>query len=75
MQPYANLGGDSGVAYFEIGNGYIVVQFKDGMNYKYTAQSAGTENISEMQSLALAGRGLNSFISKYVRKGYSEKWK
>ena len=75
MQPYANLSGGSGVVSFEIGNGHIVVQFRDGWKYKYTFESAGTENILEMQRLALAGQGLNSFISKHVRKNYSEKWK
>lgn len=30
METYKNLGGDSGVSAFEIGDGYIKVKFSDG---------------------------------------------
>jgi hypothetical protein len=73
MEHYKNIGGDSGVAGYEIGQGSITVQFKDGAAYLYTNQSAGSANISEMQRLAIAGQGLNSFISRAVRKNYAQK--
>ena len=75
MQPYANLGGDSGIAAYEIGDGSITVQFKDGAIYLYTDQSAGSSNIAEMQRLAVAGRGLNSFIMRNVRNDYARRLK
>ncbi len=73
MELYLNLGGDSGVVAYGIEDGSITVQFKDGSLYLYTEESAGRSNIQHMQVLAIAGRGLNSFISKTVRKGYASK--
>jgi len=73
MERYKNLGGDSGVIAFEIAEGSITVEFKDGSAYLYTNQSAGSGNIAEMQRLARAGQGLNSFISRVVKKGYASK--
>ena len=73
MEHYKNLGGDSGVVAYEIGPGSITVQFKDGSVYLYTDQSAGAASIAEMQRLAKAGQGLNSFINRVVKKGYARK--
>lgn len=73
MERYMNLGGDSGVAAYEIGNDSIAVQFSDGAVYLYTSQSAGARNLAEMQRLAATGQGLNSFIRKVVRKGYAQR--
>ncbi|MFK2877176.1 hypothetical protein [Rhodanobacter hydrolyticus] len=73
MERYRNLGGDSNVAAYELGNGSITVQFNDGSVYLYTNQSAGPANITELQRLAQVGQGLNSFINRYVRKGYAQK--
>lgn len=73
MERYKNIGGDSGVAAYEIGQGSITAQFKDGAVYLYNNQSAGNANLAEMQRLASAGMGLNSFISRVVRKGYAQK--
>ena len=73
MKRYRNLGGDSNVAAYELGNGSITVQFNDGSVYLYTNQSAGQANIIELQRLAQVGQGLNSFINRYVRKGYAQK--
>ncbi len=73
MERYKNLGGDSGVATYEIGDDSIKVQFNDGSLYLYNYQSAGSNNIEEMKRLAIAGRGLNNFISRVVRNGYATK--
>jgi hypothetical protein len=73
VERYKNIGGDSGVAAYEIGQESITVQFKDGSVYLYNNQSAGNANIAEMQRLAVAGHGLNSFIIRVVRKGYAQK--
>jgi len=72
MERYKNIGGNSGVAAYEIGQGSITVHFKDGAAYIYNNQSAGIANIAEMLRLA-AGQGLNSFISRVVRKSYAQK--
>lgn len=73
MERYRNLGGDSNVAAFEIGNGSITVEFNDRSQYLYTDQSVGPGSIAEMHRLARAGRGLNSYIGRVVRKGYARK--
>ncbi|GAB1343108.1 hypothetical protein [Gemmatimonas sp.] len=73
MKQYRDVDHDSGVAAYEDGPGYIVVQFKDGAVYEYTDATAGASNIAEMKRRAAAGDGLNAFINKYVRKGYSRR--
>ncbi len=73
MEHYKNLGGDSGVSAFEIGDDSIKVQFSDSSVYLYTNQSAGAQNIEQMKVLARQGEGLNSFINKRVRKAYASK--
>jgi len=73
MERYKNVGGDSGVTGYEIGSDYIRVQFSDGSVYLYTYASAGSNNIEQMKKLAIAGRGLNSFINRNVRKSYERK--
>lgn len=73
MERYRNLGGDSNVAAFEIGNGSITVEFNDGAQYLYTNESAGPGSIAEMHRLARAGQGLHSYIGRVVKKGYVRK--
>lgn len=73
MEMYRNLGGNSGVANYELGSDSVTVQFNDGAVYLYNYVSAGRSNIETMRTLAIAGQGLNSFIMKYVRKSYAAK--
>ena len=73
MKLYKNLGGDSGVSAYEIGDDSITVQFSNGTVYLYTYRSAGSANIEEMKLLASAGEGLNSYIKRYVNKEYESK--
>lgn len=73
MTQYKNLGGTSGVHSYEIGINSITVQFRDGAVYLYNSSSTSSYNILQMQRLASAGRGLNSFIGTTVKKGYAAK--
>lgn len=73
MERYANRSGDSGVLGYEPGQGQITVQFKDGSQYLYNSQSPGAAVVSEMQRLAVAGVGLNSYIRRVVRKNFAQK--
>lgn len=73
MTTYKNLSGNSGVQSYELGEDRITVQFKDGSQYLYTYNSAGSSNIEEMKQLAESGRGLNSFIKRYVNNKYERK--
>lgn len=73
MERYANRGGDSGITGYEIAQGQIIVQFSDGSQYLYNSQNPGAATVAEMQRLAAAGQGLNSYISRIVRKNYAQK--
>ncbi|PAU51922.1 hypothetical protein BZL42_24875 [Pseudomonas indica] len=57
-----DLGGDSGVAFYEIGPESITVQFTMGATYLYNYRSAGQHHIEQMKALAIAGHGLNGYI-------------
>jgi hypothetical protein len=71
MTPYKDIDDDSGVRAYNIEDGYIDVQFKDGALYRYTSMSAGQANLEKMARLARAGDGLNSFINRNVKQRYS----
>lgn len=73
MPKYRNLSGQSNVSSYEVGPESIEVTFGDGSVYLYTNQSTGYADIAEMKRLAAAGVGLNSFISRVVKKRYARK--
>lgn len=80
MEIYKNLSGQSNVSRYETGQDYMDVEFKthnkkDGCNtYRYSYRSTGQSNVDYMKKLAIAGIGLNSFISTNVKKLYERKW-
>ncbi|UUD63123.1 hypothetical protein D16iCDA_15655 [Pseudomonas seleniipraecipitans] len=76
MERYRNLGGDSAVIAYEIAAGSITVEFANGRHrfYLYKIASTGAAQIEEMQRLARAGQGLNSYIGRVVRTGYERRW-
>lgn len=73
MQNYRNLSQKSDVSSFEISPNSIIVAFTDGGVYEYSYASAGSYRIEKMKSLAKEGLGLNSYISRYVKKKYESK--
>ncbi len=73
MQRYKNRSGESGVVAYDIGKRSITVEFTGGVRYLYTDQSAGADNITEMQRLATQGSGLSTYISQVVRERYARK--
>lgn len=71
MQKYKNLGGDSGVEEYEIGQDYIAVKFKKTVRlYTYSYDSAGKDAVEHMKELAKRGEGLNEYINRFVRDRY-----
>ena len=70
MEQYRNLNGNSNVRAFFIGDDYIDVLFDGGEVYRYSYRSAGSDKIEQMKKLARQGRGLNSFIMRYVKMSY-----
>ena len=73
LRPYKNAGGKSTVLRYELAKDGITVVFADHTVYRYTNQSAGPEHIAKMKSLALAGRGLGTFIEANVRELFIKK--
>jgi hypothetical protein len=73
MENYLNLHRNSGVASFEIGDNFIIVEFNDHSQYLYNYASCGAGCVEQMKSLAIAGAGLNSYISRTVKKLYASK--
>lgn len=73
MKPYKNLSGNSGVLAYETGEDYIKVKFHGGDVYLYNYSVTGKFNVERMKKLAEEGKGLSTFISRYVRERYAEK--
>lgn len=75
MPRYRDTDHDSGVVAYEYGDDWIEVEFRRGRErfYLYEASGVGNSHIQEMKRLADAGDGLNSYIMKNVRDGYSSK--
>ncbi len=76
MVPYRNLGGNSNVIAYEVNETSITVQFASGKVrfYLYDYSKPGSEIVERMKTLALQGRGLNSYISSTVKTRFSQKW-
>ena len=73
LERYRNLNGDSGVTHFEIGSNFIRVQFHDPAIYVYDYHRPGQHHVEHMKMLAVAGRGLSTYISQHVRNNYARK--
>lgn len=73
MKKYKNLGGNSSVAAYEIAEDSIMVQFNDGGLYMYNYFKPGMAYVNRMKQLALKGLGLNSLISREIKKNYYQK--
>ncbi len=73
MLRYKNLDGKSKVAQYEIAKDSLKIRFADCSVYVYTNQSADPENISKMKDLAVAGKGLGTYIDAHVKDRFSRK--
>lgn len=73
MKPYQGTDGDSGIEAYRCGPGWIEVRFRRGGIYRYDSRHPGAENVQEMQRLAEAGDGLNTYINRYVRDDYARR--
>jgi hypothetical protein len=71
MVRYKNLGGDSGVAGYELGSDSITVVFKGGKkSYRWSYYRAGQQHVENMKQLAQSGHGLNNYIMTRVKNLY-----
>ena len=73
MRKYKNLDGNSGIFAWEEGNDYIIVQFSDFEKYLYNYIKPGKTLVEKMKQFAVKGKGLATFINKYVRGNYYKK--
>ncbi|GAB3311727.1 hypothetical protein [Luteimonas notoginsengisoli] len=71
MHRYSDTTGGSGVEAFELCPDAILVRFRDSDRvYRYSHRTAGRARVDEMKRLALAGRGLATFISRHASDLY-----
>nr|WP_320153964.1 hypothetical protein [uncultured Draconibacterium sp.] len=71
MERYRNLGRDSGISSYEIGDDFIFVKFTGTFRtYRYSYRKAGQHHIENMKRLAKSGSGLNGYINQYVKNLY-----
>lgn len=75
MQRYESKDRHTGVIAFQLGKDYIDVEFRDGRIYRYSFTKPGKPAVTEMKRLATKGKGLTTYINKYVRKNYEQKIK
>ncbi|MEK7325155.1 MAG: hypothetical protein AAB217_07885 [Chloroflexota bacterium] len=73
FKKYKNLSGKSTVARYEIMKDGMTIRFADHSVYIYTNQTADPENISKMKTLAVAGKGLGTFIDANVKDRFLRK--
>lgn len=69
---YKNIGENSGIKAYKATAHAIIVYFASGVIYAYTYNSTGKRHIEKMKALAQAGKGLATYINKYVRDKYAE---
>ncbi len=72
MDLYRNHSGKSGVVAYSIGREEIRVHFPDA-TYVYNFRRPGRVEVERMKTLARAGRGLATYISRTVRNRYAYK--
>jgi len=75
MKPYKHKTEKAGVAAYNTGDDFIIIEFQDGSTYLYNYKSTGKANIERMKTLAATGKGLTTFINQHVRDHYAEKLK
>lgn len=65
MEKYRSRSGKiSGVTAYDIGEDYIIVEFRSGERYKYSISKCGEMHIANMISRALNQLGLSTYISQ-----------
>jgi hypothetical protein len=75
MKRYRNLSGVSGVVAYEALDDEITVKFRNGDFYLYNHAEPGWQEVEDMKRLAVAGRGLSTYIAQRVKGRYARKWR
>ncbi len=72
-EKYQNLSGKSTVATYKIEKDSVTIVFTSHEKYIYSNQSAGPLNIKKMKDLAIAGKGLGTFIEANLKESFARK--
>lgn len=64
---------DTGVRAFAELPDAIALQFSDGRVYVYDGDTPGRLHVRAMQRLARAGKGLTTYVNRFVRERYAQK--
>ena len=73
MTPYGGHAKQHGVLAYEIKNDSIEVEFTSGWIYHFSHVKPGALRVERMKQLAESGRGLSTFISRYVKNRYESR--
>ncbi len=73
FRAYKNAGGKSVVRRYELAKDGITVVFADHSVYRWTNQSADRAHIAKMKELAVAGKGLGTYIETHVKDRFLKK--
>ena len=72
--PYNPTNSNTGVLNYELLPGAIILEFRHSPHrYLYNADAPGPEHVRAMTHLALAGRGLSTYVSRHVHEHYARK--
>ena len=71
MERYGNVSGNSPISGYALGVHAITVCFRSGECYVYDGTRPGVEHVQQMQACAIAGTGLATYISRFVRERYA----
>ena len=73
MEKYRDIGGNSGISAYEVGDDFIIVRFKKGGIYLYNYSITGSDHVNKMIELARIGDGLNGYINLNTKYAYARK--
>jgi len=73
MEKYRDIGGNSGISEYEIGDDFIIVYFAKGGVYLYDYFTTGSYHVNNMMRLARMGNGLNGYINLNAKYTYARK--
>ena len=71
---YKSQNPDAGVRTVEILEDAIILEFADRKHrYLYNTERPGPEHVNNMKRLALAGKGLTTYVNQHVHENYAAK--